>query len=91
MSEPVIQDKSLPHQIQLVFANKQRRCVNGEVVNNSEVAVTCNCYRIGQGDHFVTYIAPAPTLEAAWAEWNYPKWHQNQKTFIPRERQSDGI
>lgn len=81
-----LQDKDLPHQIQLVFANKQRRCVNGELVNHAEVAVTCNCYRFHSSGQFMEYIAPAPNLETAWAEWNNPKWHKNVRTFVPKEK-----
>ncbi len=66
----VIQDKTLAHQIQLVFASRVTMCLNGESVSKTGVAVTCNCHRIGNGDNFRIYLGPAPDLTAAWAAYN---------------------
>lgn len=86
--KPTIQDKSLPHQIQLVFASKAKRCVNGEKVYHSDVVVTCNCYRIGDSDMFVAHIGPAPTVEDAWALWNDVRWHKDKKSFKPHLKEA---
>lgn len=77
----VSQDKTLDHQIQLVFASSRRKCLNGQWINHSAVAVTCNCYRIGESDSFSRYMGAGPTLTEAWAVWNQPDLHKNSKTF----------
>lgn len=75
----VVQDKTLDHQIQLVFASQARTCLNGEKVYKSDVVVTCNCHRIGTGDMFRSHIGPAPDLQTAWDAYNDPRWHREKE------------
>lgn len=74
----VIRDKALPHQIILLYANSTRQCLNGETARHGQVVVTCNCHPKG------TYMGLALTTDIAWAIYNAPMFHNNErKKFRP--------
>lgn len=83
-------NKALPHQIVLMTTPRSgREALDGSVTAPMGIAVTCNCHRIGQSDHFNEVIAALPVGDAvphAWRMWNHRSLHKDQETFRPNEK-----